>query len=63
MVVAFLCVQKLEDMARYMGLLLVPTEGFGFRPKHFFALWAKKELITLFWPTLGFWFPVVRGYT
>ena len=30
--------QVLEDTARY-------AEGFGLRPRLFFALWAKKELI------------------
>ena len=30
-------------MARYAGLLLAPAEGFGLRPKGFFALRAKKK--------------------
>ena len=37
---------KLEDMACYAGLLLVPAEAF-------FALRAEKELIMLFCPILG----------
>ena len=50
----------LEDAARYAGLLLAPAEGFGLRPRAFFALRAKKGLIMLFWPILGhFWCPVV----
>ena len=43
----------LEDTARYAGLLLAPAEAFGLRPKAFFALWAKKELIMMFWPIFG----------
>ena len=42
---------KLEDTARYAGLILAPAEGFGLWPRlFFFALWAKKELIMLLWP-------------
>ena len=33
---------KLEGTARYAGLLLAPAEGFGLRPRLFFALRAKK---------------------
>ena len=40
---------QLKDMARYSGLLLAPAEGFRLRPRGFFALRAKKELIMLFW--------------
>ena len=36
-----------------MGLLLAPAEGFGLRPRTFFALRAKKDLTMLFWPILG----------
>ena len=36
--------QKLEDTARYAGLLLAPEEGFGLRPRTFFALQAKQNL-------------------
>ena len=42
----------LEDTARYAGLLLAPTEGFG-RGRGFFTLRAKKELLTLFVPILS----------
>ena len=35
---------KLEGAARYAGLLLAPAEGFGLRPRPFFALRAKKDL-------------------
>ena len=38
--------QRLESTARYMGLLLAPTEGFSLRAK-------KKKLFTLFVPILG----------
>ena len=49
---------KLEGTARYVGLLLAPAEGFGLWPR---ALWAKKELFTLFVPILGlFWCSVVN---
>ena len=34
----------LEGAARYAGLLLAPAEGFGLRPRPFFALRAKKGL-------------------
>ena len=34
----------LEGAARYAGLLLAPAEGFGLRPRPFFALRAKKDL-------------------
>ena len=51
---------KLEDTARYAGLLLAPAEGFGrglFLP-------GKKKLIMRFWPILGhFWCPVVTLVT
>ena len=38
-------------MARYAGLFLAPAEFFsqGF----FFAFWAERQLIILFWPILG----------
>ena len=52
---------RLEDTARYAGLLLAPAEGFG---RGFFALRAKNELFMLFWPILGdFWCPVVTVVT
>ena len=35
---------KIEGAARYVGLLLAPAEGFGLRPRPFFALRAKKDL-------------------
>ena len=55
---------KLEDTARYAGLLLAPAEGIGLRPRAFFALWAKKDLFILFWPILGYlWGPVVTLVT
>ena len=54
----------LEDTARYAGLLLAPAEGFGLRPRAFFALRAKKGLIMLFWPIFGnFLCPVVTLVT
>ena len=54
----------LEDTARYAGLLLAPAEGFGLRPRLFFALREKKELFMLFWPIFGdFWCPVVPVVT
>ena len=34
----------LEGKAHYAGLLLAPAEGFGLRPRPFFALLAKKDL-------------------
>ena len=34
----------LESAARYAGLLQAPAEGFGLRPRPFFALRAKKDL-------------------
>ena len=50
---------RLEDTARYAGLLLAPAEDFG--------LWLRlvgQELIMLFWATLGnFWCPVVTLVT
>ena len=42
----------LEGAARYAGLLLAPAEGFGLRPRPFFALRAKKGFSCLFWPNL-----------
>ena len=47
---------KLEDTARYVGLLLAPAEGFGLR--------AKKDVIMLFWPIFGnCWCPVATLVT
>ena len=40
---------KLEDTARYAGLLLAPAEGFGLCPRLFLPFRQKKELIMLFW--------------
>ena len=34
----------LKGVAPYAGLLLALAEGFGLRPRPFFALWAKKDL-------------------
>ena len=34
---------KLEGAARYAGLLLAPAEGFGLRPRFFFAHCAKNS--------------------
>ena len=34
----------LEGAARYAGLLLAPAEGFGLRPRPFFALRANKDI-------------------
>ena len=60
----FFLKKKLEDTARYAGLLLAPAEGFGLRPRLFFALRAKKKLIMLFWPIFcNFWCPVVTLVT
>ena len=54
----------LEDTACYAGLLLAPAEGFGLQPRDFLALRAKKGLIILFWPILGYiWCPVVTLVT
>ena len=56
---------KLEDTARYAGLLLAPAEGFGLPPRIFFcSLGKRKEFIMLFWPILGnFWCAVVTFVT
>ena len=40
---------ELEGAARYAGLLLAPAEGFGLRPRSFFALRAKKDLLMSVW--------------
>ena len=37
--------QRLEDSARYTGLLLAPAEGFGLR--------AKKRAYYAVWPVFG----------
>ena len=56
--------EGLEGTARYAGLLLAPAEDFGLRPRDFFALRGKKDLIMLFWPILGhLWCPVVTLVT
>ena len=34
----------LEGAARYAGLLLAPAEGFGLRPRPFFALRPKQDI-------------------
>ena len=54
--------EKLEDTARYAGLLLAPAEGFG---RGFFCpLGKKKAFFMLFWPIYGnFWCPVVTVVT
>ena len=55
--IKFTLLTSLEDTARYAGLLLAPAEAF-------FALWAKKKHIMLFWLILGnFWCPVVTLVT
>ena len=47
-------------MACYTGLLLASAEGFGLWLRAFFALWARKYLIMLFWQILcDFCCPVV----
>ena len=52
---------RLEDTARYTGLLLAPAKGFD---RGFFALRAKKERNMVCWPILGlFWCPVVTLVT
>ena len=53
---------KLEDTARYAGLILDPAEGFG--PCFFCPSGKKRELIMLFWPIFGnSWCPVVTLVT
>ena len=42
--------RTLEGAARYASLLLAPAEGFGLRPRRFFALGANTGLLYLFWP-------------
>ena len=55
---------KLEDTARYAGLLLAPAEGFGLRPRLFLPFGQKKELIILFWTIfVNFWCPVITLVT
>ena len=59
--------QAVNSTRRY-GPLCGPTSSScgGLRPsaEAFFALWAKKELIILFWPIFGiFWCPVVTLVT
>ena len=53
----------LEDMAHYAGLLLAPVEGFGLRPRVFLPFGQKRELIMLFWPIFGNFWPVVTFVT
>ena len=54
-----LVLTRLEDTARYAGLLLAPAEGFG---RGIFPPLGKKKLIMLFWPILGhFWCPFNLG--
>ena len=46
---------KLEDTARYAGLLLAPAEGFGLRPRLFLPFGQKKALYAVlahFWQFL-----------
>ena len=55
-------------ITRRYGSLRGPTSSVhgGLRPltEAFFAIWAKKELIMLFWPIFGhFWRPVVTLVT
>ena len=51
--------QILEGKARYAGLLLAPAEGFG---QGFFALLAKRNILTLFVLILShFWCSVVTS--
>ena len=55
---------ELERTVRYASFLLAPAEGFDFRPRFFFALWAKKELFMLIVLILGhFWCSVVTSVT
>ena len=44
---------KLEDMARYAGLLLAPAEGFGLRPRLFLPFGQKKSFLCCFVPFLA----------
>ena len=54
---------KLEDTARYAGLLLAPAEGLP-SAEAFFALRTKNEFIMLFGPIFGnFLCPVVTLVT
>ena len=54
---------KLEDTARYAGLLLAPAEGFSLQPRLFLAFGQKRPIL-LFWPILGnFWCQVVTLVT
>ena len=48
-VISFVLGHKLEDTARYAGLLLAPAEGFSLWQRAFFALRAKKQFFFVFW--------------
>ena len=50
----------LESRARYAGLLLDPTEGFGLRPMLFLPFGQKKGLLCCFG---HFWCSVVTSVT
>ena len=55
---------KLEDTARYAGLLIAPAEGFGLWPRLICPSGKKKSFFLLFWPIFGnFWCPVVTVVT
>ena len=41
---------ELEDTARYAGLLLVPVEGFGLRPRLLMLFWLTSDH---FWCSVG----------
>ena len=64
---SFYALPPVKRTRRY-GPLRGPTSSScgGLRPsaEAFFALWAKKEIIMLFWPSFGhFWCPVVTLVT
>ena len=55
---------KLEDTARYAGLLLAPAQGFGRGRGFFCPSGKKKSFFMMFWPIFGnFWCPVVTVVT
>ena len=49
----FLIKSKLEDTARYAGLLLAPAESFGLWPRLFLPFGQKKSLLCCFGPFLA----------
>ena len=42
-----------KDMARYVGLLLAPAEGFGLWARFFLPFGQKREIFMMFWPIFG----------